>query len=479
MVYLWLGLRKNSAQTSLLLFALLSYSCSQPAPPPKPNSVAIFPVHAVSSGESMDWLGRALTVDLIDAAGAIPGLHVAGPVSTLAAATHKEPAAALSVDALLRTEIDEKDGLFQFRIQLIRASDGELIGNHTMARGSEEMIRVHHEIARLMARWLGKDAPELPVKSGTSDLEAHYLYWRGLSERYRPGGNLEVASQFYDRAVQRDSYFAAAHARLAEAKVALLRTGRGSSADVDRARMLARRAVELGGDSASAHAALGAFLLWIDWKWAEASMELREAIERQPSHAAASQDYAVLLTASRRFGDAFSQLEAAARIEPLDIAANQSNQWLRLYARGWSPDQARAVPGVPVALLSAISESYAGNHAKATELATAVQEQGLRSPVELLHAAQVWRRAGRQDRAGQLLEKFPGSGPLFHAAAAALRSSSRDEVIRLIRQAVEVHDPNMVWIHLLPMFDSLRTDARFIEIASRIGLTAEEKPASD
>lgn len=454
---------------------LLVCACSQPAPAPKPNSVAILPIRPGASAEPIDWLCRALTIDLIDAAGTIPNLHVAGPVSTLAAAEQKDPAAALGVETILRTEIDEKDSVFKLRLQLLRASNGEVLGKHEFARGSEEMIRVHHEIAKLLANWLSKDAPELPMKSGTADLDAHYLYWRGLSERYRPGGKMESALQFYEQAVQRDSYYAAAHARLAEVRVAQLRAGRLSPEDVNKARTAARRAVELGQDSAVAHAALGAFLLWIDWKWAEASLQLREALEWQPSNAEANQDYAVLLTASRRFGDALTHIDAASRIEPLDIPANQSNQWLRLYARGWSPDNARNVPRAPVALLSALSESFAGNHAKATELATTALQDGLETPLEILHVAHVWRSAGRQDRAAQLLDKFPGGGPLLQAAASALRMSDREEVIRQIRAAVDQHDPNVVWIHLLPMFDSLRNDSRFLAIASQIGLTADEK----
>ena len=288
---------------------------------------------------------------------------------------------------------------------------------------------------------------------------------------------MEAAGQHYEGAVQRDQYFAAAHARLAEARVALLRGGKGGAEDVEKTRVIARRAVELGEDSAVAHAALGSFLLWIDWKWAEASMELREAMEWQPSHAGANQDYAVLLTASRRFGDALPQIDTAGRIEPLDNVTNEGNLWLRLYARGWSPAQARAVPHAPVGLLTALSESFAGNHAKSTELAATALEGGTPTAVHLLHAAHVWRSAGRQDRAAQLLEGFQAPSPLLQAAAAVLRSKDRDEVIRLIRVAMEKRDPNMVWIHLLPMFDSLRNDARYLEIASQVGMTAEEKSA--
>ncbi|MBL8173444.1 MAG: hypothetical protein JNK48_02170 [Bryobacterales bacterium] len=458
---------------------MLALGCSQAPAPRQPVSIAILPVQAGTSAAPIDWLCRGLTADLIDAAGAIPGLQVAGPVSTMVAGGQKDAAAALAVESVLRTEIDEKGALFTIRLQLVRASDGETIGRQVLSRGPEEMIRVHHEVAKLLAGWLRKEAPDLPVKSLTADLDAHYLYWRGLNERYRAGGKLETEIEYYDKALQRDGYFAAAYTRSAEARVALLRAGRGTVADVEKARTIARRAVELGEDSAGAHAALGGFLFWIDWKWAEASMLLREAMEWQPSHAAANGDYAALLTASRRFGDALPQLDAATRIEPLDMAARQSSQWLRIYARAWSPEQARSVPRAPLALLAALSESFAGNHAKATELAAAAQQDGLATPVEVLHAAHVWRSAGRQDKAAQLLETFREGGPLFLAAAAALRMSDREEVIRMVRTAVEQRDPNIVWIHLLPMFDSLRNDQRFAAIASQVGMTADEKPAAE
>ena len=76
---------------------------------------------------------------------------------------------------------------------------------------------------------------------------------------------------------------------------------------------------------------------------------------------------------------------------------------------------------------------------------------------------------------GRPVLRFDGTNDYLQAAAAALRTNDRDDVIHLIRTAVDQHDPNVVWIHLLPMFDSLRNDSRFLEIASQIGLTADEK----
>ncbi len=83
-----------------------------------------------------------------------------------------------------------------------------------------------------------------------------------------------------------------------------------------KAKLNARKALELDHDLAEAHVSLAYSALVYDWNYAEAEKEFRKAIELRPRYATAHQYYAYYLTAMGDLNQAIAERKIAVSIEP-------------------------------------------------------------------------------------------------------------------------------------------------------------------
>lgn len=436
-------------------FLLLSLaSCSNQAPFAPVTSITVTPFQPAKSREPLDWICDALTVEVIENVGRAGALRVTGPVSAFKGGI----ADPVPTDAILSGEISEQNGVHHIHLKLKRGS--RVVLDTTLGRSAEELIRTPDEISGIVLRALNLNASLQGVQPLTGDLEAHIAYWHGLHQRYSSSGSLEQAQKHFEEALHIDPMFATATARLAETRVQLMRSTSEPPVDLDEVRKLAMQAVKRDSNSSVAHLAYAEILFHFDWQWSQAVLQYRDAIQHNPSNAAAHNGLATLLTANRQFSEAAPQLNEAAALEPRDPAIQQQHVWLRFYSRqGVSPSSG---------LLIAQTESSAGNHAKAVELADAALTKEVTDPINYLYAAQIFKAAGRADRAKEQITKMNSDSPILKACALALMDD-RDQAIAQIQRAQLTRHPDMIWIHLLPMLQPLRRDPRAAAIFSQIG----------
>ncbi|MCC6341957.1 MAG: hypothetical protein IT166_07155 [Bryobacterales bacterium] len=438
----------------LILCLLVSAACGRPQPPPAaPDSVAVLPFTA--EGGQAGLIAAALPAEIAASLAAIPQLRVIAPESSLRAARPET----LHAAAFLTGSIADRNGLLKIAVRLGNAAGGFEWGRETLSRGPAEMIRVHDQIAAMAAGWMHLPAPRPQLRSITSDLDAYTLFQKGLEQRYRPYGSLDAAIAFQEQAVHRDAYFARAYQRLAEA---LLEKAKGPTRPrdlLDRLRTASKRALDLNPEAGAAHAVYGEVMHLFDWRPADASLHLRDAIRLQPGNAKAHLAYAVLLIASGRPAEGAGSLATAAQLDPL-AAAGPEFLCIRLLAGLF--DQPSNNP-----LFEAVSESNAGNHAKAVDL---MQGAAAREPAEKLFAAMVYRGAGRLEKATELAASIPpSSSPVWLACAKALLND-KAAALRLLDRAVDERDPQLIWLKRLPMLTPLEADPHYRGILDKTGL---------
>jgi tetratricopeptide (TPR) repeat protein len=103
------------------------------------------------------------------------------------------------------------------------------------------------------------------------------------------------------------------------------------------ARQAALEAVAQDGNSAEAHAALGATRAVFEWDWAAAAAEFQRAIELDPNYATAHQWYAdFYLVPQLRFDEAIHEMDAAVALDPLSPIMLVDDGWV-WYLRGDYP----------------------------------------------------------------------------------------------------------------------------------------------
>jgi serine/threonine protein kinase len=148
--------------------------------------------------------------------------------------------------------------------------------------------------------------------------EATGLYNLGRSfYRKNTGTNLVRAIFFYERAVEKDPKFAAAHAALASSYCWSL----GDFVrDFDKARLHAQTALALDNEQAEAHKALAWIKCFGDWDPPESEKEFKRALKLASKDPTIHEWYGVYLRAMGRFEDSITHLREAETLDPLSLS---------------------------------------------------------------------------------------------------------------------------------------------------------------
>jgi DNA-binding winged helix-turn-helix (wHTH) protein/tetratricopeptide (TPR) repeat protein len=286
-------------------------------------------------------------------------------------------------------------------------------------------------------------------------------------------------------ALARDPRFAAAHAGLAEAYLAL-----GETASIDpgealpRAREAAHRALELE-DRADARLVLGRVLLEHDWDWSGSEREIRRALALDPSSVPAWVALARVLSVR---GDHAGAIRSARRAEALDPAAPEAVEEL-----AWCYYRARRLDE------AARQFRLVGERRpeEAHQLLFTLFRQAGRYPEALAEAHALMRRVGVPARDRAALERMPPEAAarayLRGTVAYLRREASRNHIppermallhaalgessaaIAWLSAAAEQHSPGLVTALLDPTLDTLRSEPGFVSLVRRVGSPAALK----
>jgi adenylate cyclase len=185
-------------------------------------------------------------------------------------------------------------------------------------RDLADLFAVEDEISQALA-----DRLKVPLglaarpATGTTPIEAHDLYLRGLTLLALRGLALRQSIVYFEGAVSGDSTFAAAWAGLAAARELLPAYGLSSyDEELPRADQAARRAIGLDSTQGPAHAVLGS--VYRDrMQWAEADAAFARALRFAPNDAEAVEQYGQFLLWTGQAAAAVPWMERAHRLDPL------------------------------------------------------------------------------------------------------------------------------------------------------------------
>ena len=164
----------------------------------------------------------------------------------------------------------------------------------------------------------------------------------------------------------------------------------------------AKKAIEIDDENAEAHAALG-FAKLYDWDWAGAELELRRALELNPSYASGHVWHATSLAIRLRFDEAAAEVERAHDLDPLSLITQTQVGWIYKFA-GRDEDaiaQFRKVLATDPNFLWALWQlggAYAetGRFAQAIEVLEKAAVVSKNSPAVLGSLGRAYAEAGRR-----------------------------------------------------------------------------------
>jgi DNA-binding winged helix-turn-helix (wHTH) protein/tetratricopeptide (TPR) repeat protein len=318
------------------------------------------------------------------------------------------------------------------------------------------------------------------------DAEARELYLKG---RYcwnlRTPEALLRALKFFQRAIEKDSGYAQAFAGLADS-YALLGTWQFEEhAPIEvypQAKAAARRAVELDDTLGEAHTSLGVALATFEWDFQAANEQYQQAIELNPAYATARQWYAHNLSDFGNFDEAIVQMKMAERLEPLSLAIGADVAHIFLCAGldeqsiaqcqkvlELDPTFAQAHFELGQAFLK--TERYS-EAAREFRTCIALSGDGTRSKCHLAHVLGV---VGKREQAARIFNEVEARAKRHfvhceNLASVCVGLGENSRAVTWLEKAYEQRFDlsNLAW----PIFDSLRSDMRFRNLARHAGLPA-------
>lgn len=482
--------------SALLLLGIAAYALmdweKRQALKPEIKSLAVLPSQNLSGDPAQEHFADGMTEALISNLAQIRALRVVSRTSAMTFKGSNKPlteiARELRAEGVVESSVQRENGRVKVTIRLIHAPTETPLWARHYERALTDILKLQDEIARAIADEIRIQlTPEERVRitsAASVNPAAHEAYLLG---RYHLAKFIiddhKRAIAHFERAIQIDPGYAAAHAGLSMAWQKLGVQGGATvlSRNVEpQARAAAHKALELDDRLAEAYTALGHLQFVLDWEWARAEKSFQRALELDPNNLEAHLNYALLLMALGRFPESLAEIRAAEQVDPL------SHHVQAVYGRilSWAGKPGEAVARLKQAIereprsanahrrLGLVYEQM-GKYNEALELyerASVVRgnQPADRKPFRA-ELARVYARMGKRSEAKRILADLGDDGA--PAAYAALEDN--DTAFKILFRRVEERETHLFTIKTDPLFASLHSDPRWPELLRRMNLPAE------
>jgi TolB-like protein/DNA-binding SARP family transcriptional activator/Tfp pilus assembly protein PilF len=456
-----------------------------PAAPAPERSIAVLPFVDLSPRGDNEYFSDGITEEIITQLSTVPTLKVISRTSAMhykkTTKSMRQIAGELGVAHVLEGSVRRTGDTIRITAQLIDAGADHHLWSRSYDRNAVDVIGVQDEIAREVSRALEVElsgARGALARQGTRDPQAYEFYRRGRflwGKRTKEGH--ELATQYYQRAIEHDSSYAEPYAGLADVYLTAYQLNLSSLPEAEiysRIKWAAERALALDDRSADAHTSF-AVALWWQQDWRGAERELLRAIELNPGYVTARSYYALLLSGMGRLDEAMQQSRRAAELDPLGAFTVQNHASMCYAARAYDAAieqfrRALELSGDWGNAHTRLSLAYAqkGMYEAATHAASkAVELGGTQTSTYLADLAYVHARAGRRAEAERFL-KLAKTDPWesFNVARAYVALGEPDSAFAWLGRS------SWKWPHRAlradPALDPLRSDPRFARLSARI-----------
>jgi len=356
-----------------------------------PPSVIVLPFENLNADSKQDFLADGMTEDIITDLSKLSNIHV---IASNTSSAYKgkytsitEIGKELNVRYALKGNIRRLSNSFRVNVQLVNTRTGYNAWASRYDRNVNALFAVQDDMTRNIVRVLaikmsGAEQSRLKKKA-TDSLKAYDYFQEGL--RHYRGISKEtnvLARQAYRKAIQLDPNYGRAYGAIAVTLVADWRWGWTDTPQetLDRALVLANKAVELDPDSPQTYWALG-FVQLGRREYDEALAAAKKSIEVAPNYA---DGYGLLgIISANQEGKAHAAIEYTEQ----GMKLNPFYTWEYLYT---------------------IGQAYytLNEYDKAIKVLEDAQSRNLNAPNVKLFLAACYVRVGRREDAEWLIEQL-------------------------------------------------------------------------
>lgn len=397
----------------------------------------------------------------------------------------------LRVDFLVEGSVFRAGDSVRIQAQLIDAGSEEHRWAGTYDAELRNVLTLHRDVTRAIAQEISVSlTPGAEARLAASEPvnpEAYEVYlkarqlWLGLTAE-----GMRRAVDLYEEAIELDPTFGEAWAALSGAHFTLgLFDVVPTEEAYPRARETARQALTLDETLSDAHVTLGYLAMYDDRDWAEAERSFTRALELNPSDPVARHGYADLLTVRGDPEEALRQVELGLRADPVSYLTNLVLAGHLFYARRFEavlaqvrrmrerlfPDRVDAGAG-----LAGSSLWELGRYGEALREFRKVWPADTAFQRSIERAQRTERPRAVMRVAADLMAERAEAGKADPGSVAMLyaRAGDVEAALAWLERAVEEEPSSLVGVARSPVYDPLRSEARFGALLRRAGLGAGE-----
>jgi serine/threonine protein kinase/tetratricopeptide (TPR) repeat protein len=456
------------------------------------DSIAVLPFENASRVAEHEYLGDGIAGSLINILATIPKLRVMAQSTVFRykgrAIDPQAVGRELNVRAVLSGRIMQSGGALRIGTELVDVATGSRLwgGQYDRKPGDIFAIQdeISNEISEKLRLKLTRAEKKRLTKRLTVDAEAYRLYLKGRHHwnKWTEDGFYK-AIEYFQQAVEKDPGYALAFTGLADSYVLLGWNSYLPPKDAfPKAKRAAMGALRLDADLGEAHTSDAAVLWLYDWRWPQAGIEFKRSLALSPSHPTASHWYAEYLMTMGRHAEAIERMKSSQELDPLSLIISVAIGWAFYMAQQYDDaiEQFRQTveldPNYPVTywILGLVLRKM-GRY----EMAIAEGEKGVKlsggSPLMNAALAQTLAAAGRRAQAFQILDdltklaKEKYVAPYFFAGI-HVGLGEEDRAMEYLEKSYEEHSHWLLYLHMDPGMDGLRSNPRFQDLLRRVGL---------
>lgn len=455
------------------------------------NAVAVLPFGDNSPTGSLAYLCKGVRQEIVHQLAQFSALRVIAwdPSDSTHGGDTPDVARTLGAARIIAGGIRNAGERFRVTTQLIDAASGCYVWSESIDYQGGDALALQDQVARAVIERLRPDVlgPRSASAPGrpTENLAAHNLYLQGryhLNQRTEEG--LQKAADFFQRAIVEDAQYALAHSGLADAYGLLTHYGVLSPADAwAKVASSAAAAVMLDGQSAEARTSLAHVKSTQDWDWRGAEQEFQRALSLDARYPTAHHWYAAsCLAPMGRLDEALDQMQLAQFLDPVSAIIARDLTMVHYYRRDF--DEALEQCDHTIELNPHFSPAYwtlgliQEQRKDLDESAAAFQRAVQLSPQSPKMQGALGRAfalSGKRNMALGILKKLRGLSKHRYVAPSefALIHFALGQVdlgFRWLSKACQDRCYDLTAINVDPRFDSLKSDRRFADVATQIGL---------
>ena len=456
------------------------------------DSLAVLPFDNASRDPEHEYLSDGISASLINILATVPKLRVIAQSTVFRYKGRGiDPQALgreLNVRAVVTGRIMQSGGALRIGAELVDVATGSQLWGAHYDRKPGDIFAVQDEISSEIAEKLRLKLTHAEkkrlTKRQTHDAEAYRLYLKGRHhwDRWTEDGFYK-AIEYFEQAVEKDPSYALAHSGVADSYVLLGWNSYLPPMEAfPKAKIAANEALRLDPDLGEAHTPLAAVFWLHDWLWPEAQVEFNRSLALNPCYPTANHWYAEYLMTMGRHEPAIAKMKASQELDPLSLIISVAIGWAFYMARRFDEaiEQLEKTveldPNYPVTYwILCLLHRKMGRY----DLAIAEGEKGvtLSGGSILMRAAlaQTLATAGRKKEAIQILDELTTLSKQKYVAPYFLAGihiglDETDRAMECLETSFKEHSHWLIYLHLDPGMDALRSSPRFQDLLRRIGL---------